>query len=388
MARRAMNALFLLPSGMVGGAERIAFNLAALLLEQGHHVTVYAMTRGRGVLWTQLEDQANFHYMASNAASERRGLLEFLARLPKLRRRGPFDLVYTSHVHVNALASLLVTVGLLSTRHLVSRESTRIFDRFRGFRRLVYRIAYGFYGRQDLLIFQTDEMRESLARNFRIPPGIAQEVIPNPVDLQWIDRLKAQPALENTADFEIVCCGRLIPLKRVSLLLQSLAAVRYRDWRLHIIGDGPDREALEQEADRLGIGERITFTGHIENPIAYLASADLGVLCSEIEGFPNVLLEMMASGTKCVISTPCTEAVRSLPGWRSWSRPTRQLSAPRSSVSWQSDRIAPLSIAATSSESARSKVSLKRCSAISPADRSARDSNSERRPLDREPAPT
>lgn len=316
LAREVKSVLVILPSAMVGGAERVAHNLVTALLAQGHRVTVYTMTRGAGPLWPQLSGQAGFTHLVSNAPSEKRGLLDFLVRSRALRAVGPFDLVYTSHVHVNALASLALRLRLLQAKRFVSRESTRIFDRFRGRKSWIYRLAYRFYGKQDLLIFQTAEMRASLEQAIALPRDLARAVVPNPVNLAHVDAAIAGAAMPAppTAPFRIVFCGRLIPLKRVSLLLDALAMLDgNRAWHLDILGDGPLREELSREAQKLDLADKVSFHGNIANPYAVFAGADLGVLLSTVEGFPNVLLEMMASGTKQIIATPCTPAVRDLP---------------------------------------------------------------------------
>lgn len=310
-----MNVLIVMPSSLLGGAERIASNLSAHLLDKGHGVTTVTLSHGAGSLWPSLRTCERFSHLAIETTSERRGVLAFLGQLPKLARRGPFDLVYSSHVHVNAMLSVLVRLRLIRARYLVCRESTKIFDRFSGLRRWLYHIAYHLYGRQDLLIFQTEEMRASLAGSVRLPRRIRQLVIPNPVNLDGIDRAisKTQAKLDSTP-FRIVYCGRLIALKRVDLLLNALALLDSNGWELAILGDGPLRADLEDKSRVLGLSGRVTFHGNVANPYAHFAQADLGVLVSEVEGFPNVLLEMMASGTKLVASTPCTEAVTALPG--------------------------------------------------------------------------
>lgn len=311
-----MKMLILLPSALLGGAERIAMSFAQMLLEQGHCVTVCTMSRGRGEVWPRLLPYKHFTLVSSSASSEKLGLLQFLAKIPAIRKRGPFDLIYTTHVHTNALASLLRRLRLLQAKRFVSRESTRIFDRFRGRKSWIYRLAYRFYGQQDLLIFQTEEMRASLEQAIALPPHLIRAVVPNPVNLANVDAAIAEEPLSapRGAPFRIVFCGRLIPLKRVSLLFDALAKLDdERAWQLDILGDGPLREELAIDAERLGLASRVKFHGNVANPYAIFAGADLGVLVSTIEGFPNVLLEMMASGTRKIIATPCTPAVRDLP---------------------------------------------------------------------------
>lgn len=96
--------------------------------------------------------------------------------------------------------------------------------------------------------------------------------------------------------------GRLVPVKGVSLLLEAFAALQedYRGARLTLIGDGPERTALEGRAAQLGVA--VDFAGYRsqDEVASALADSDLFVLPSFAEGVPVVLMEAMASGLPVV----------------------------------------------------------------------------------------
>ncbi|WP_300438028.1 glycosyltransferase [Christiangramia sp.] len=70
--------------------------------------------------------------------------------------------------------------------------------------------------------------------------------------------------------------------------------------QLHLIGDGPLKNEIMNEIRKSGIAENINFHGFVDNPLDYIASADLLVLPSKIEGLPGVLLEAMYCKTPVI----------------------------------------------------------------------------------------
>lgn len=98
--------------------------------------------------------------------------------------------------------------------------------------------------------------------------------------------------------------GRLAAVKGLRVLFEALAAFGQEGPRLVLVGDGPDRAALEREAAARGLGDRIRFDGYRSQGevAAALAEADLFVLPSFAEGVPVVLMEAMAS-RKPVVAT-------------------------------------------------------------------------------------
>lgn len=120
------------------------------------------------------------------------------------------------------------------------------------------------------------------------------------------DAFTLMPRRKNGGRFRIVTIGQLQPAKGFHILLDAIAVLvqRSHDLALTIVGDGADRDALTDDVTRLGISDRVTFTGALTQPAvrSVLASADAFALPSLAEGIPVVLMEAMATGLPCVAS--------------------------------------------------------------------------------------
>lgn len=98
----------------------------------------------------------------------------------------------------------------------------------------------------------------------------------------------------------LLMVGNLVPLKGHELVLRALA--QFPDARLLVVGEGGEERNLRRLASNLQIQRRVQFLGALSQQQlpAYYASADVLVLASSREGWPNVLLESMACGTPVV----------------------------------------------------------------------------------------
>lgn len=165
--------------------------------------------------------------------------------------------------------------------------------------RIMVRAAYP---RASHVIAVSEGVAGDLVANF----GVSRErvsTIANPVDHARIAELaRMEPGFMPVGRF-IVAAGRLVPNKNFALLLRAFALADLPA-RLVILGEGPERAALERLAASLGIASRVDMPGFLDNPFALLARADLYAMPSNAEGFPNGLVEAMACGVP-VVATNC-----------------------------------------------------------------------------------
>jgi N-acetylgalactosamine-N,N'-diacetylbacillosaminyl-diphospho-undecaprenol 4-alpha-N-acetylgalactosaminyltransferase len=158
------------------------------------------------------------------------------------------------------------------------------------------------YPRADRIIAVSEGVAHGLSADF----GIAAEkivAIPNPIDLAMIEARAGEALGVNVDGRYILAAGRLVKSKNFEMLIRAFAAAE-PGWKLVIVGEGPDREALMALAAELGVGERVLLPGFVANPYPLMRDAELFVLSSNAEGFPNALVEAMALGVP-VIAANC-----------------------------------------------------------------------------------
>jgi glycosyltransferase involved in cell wall biosynthesis len=209
-------------------------------------------------------------------------------------------------------------VGVPNVSTIVTNPETGfapVAGRFQGFKK---RILHRLYNNSTQVLAVSDGAREAAIRFYGIQPDRIATLL-NGVDVEWIQQQAGSPINDpwwteekcNPAAsriFRIVTAGRLNHQKGFHLLISAMAEVQQKrsdiEFRVAILGDGPDREVLQKQIAELNLQGTVRLTGFQNNANAWYQSADVFVLPSLIEGMPNVLLEAMACGTP-VISTDC-----------------------------------------------------------------------------------
>ncbi len=200
------------------------------------------------------------------------------------------------------IKALIASRGLQGRVLISERNDTRHYRYdwiWQVLRRLLYRHA-------DLvtanLVASVDDMK-------RYVPEERLRFVPNPIDLQPKDR-RARPQDSR----RILLVGRLVDYKQQDLAIHAFSALagNFPDWEMDIVGDGPERERLQELAEGLGLSGKIQFHGRQESVSQYYRSAAVFVQPSRVEGTPNALLEAMSHGLPCIVSAQieaCAELI-------------------------------------------------------------------------------
>lgn len=184
------------------------------------------------------------------------------------------------------------------------------------------------------------------ARHLPATLGRPVQALPKGVDAELFRPTGAnlRESLGLSGKRTLLCVARLVPLKNVALTIDAMAEIAKSDAKAHLIvaGDGPEEASLRARASRLGLGERVTFTGHVahEELAPLYRSADVFVLSSDFDNSPNVVLEAMACGL-AVVATDAGGAVEYITEGQGGSlTPPRDASALAAAVtSWLNDPV-------------------------------------------------
>jgi glycosyltransferase involved in cell wall biosynthesis len=310
------NILIVTPTSKLGGAEQYLNIVAKHFIKLNYTVTIFILKKDPSDGWSNLSQYDNCHLVYLNSSnSEKNGLLNLLINTAK-RRHQNFEYIFTSHVHITGYIGVLVKLGLIKTKKFVGRESTTIFLRFKGIKLFLFKLCYKFgYSSVDLLVCQTDLMKQQLLENLNyLSRNVLVEVIPNPIDLDDINIKSFESLPDNRLQPFIVSAGRLVSLKGFDNLIGAFAklSTKFPNLNLVILGEGPLLDSLIQLSVKLGIEKKVVFPGQVKNVIPYFRAAEACIVSSTIEGFPNVLLQMM-SQNNTIISTLCAGGIENIP---------------------------------------------------------------------------
>lgn len=297
-----MFVLHIINSLGVGGAEHFLVQLMRAQIALGWRVGVVTLGEpnplvhdiyGSGILYRGC-DRARLN--------DPRLLVDLVAALQRLRP----DVVHTHLFYADTFGRL--AARLAGIEAIVSTEHSTEGWMLSGKRRMAMRWSARLGHR---MVAVSEAVRQTAATRLGIPaPRI--DVIPNGIDLEPLTRAAPLPREEfglGATDFVVGCLGRMVASKGYDALLRAVAqlvgagaAPQAIPVRVLMIGDGPERRALRQLAEGLGLEAHVRWLGFRKDVPQLLKTLDVFALPSSFEGHSIALLEAMAAGCVCLVS--------------------------------------------------------------------------------------
>ena len=282
-----------------GGAERVMSILANYWAAKEWQITLLTFVDKTKVPFYHLDSRINYvplniERRSPNAVVAIGNNYQYIYKLRKAIIDSKPEVII-SFLTINNVITLLATRGLSIPVIVSERTDPNKFPESKiwmNLRSLTYQFA-------DAIAVQTTRA----FNYFRPQLQSKMVVVPNPVIIQNYNSDNSQKTLERPS---IIAMGRLEFQKGFDLLLEAFALLKDTcpEWSLTVLGEGTMRSELESQRERLKLSDRVHFPGRVNNPAEILKQADIFVMSSRYEGFPNALCEAMACGLP-VISTDC-----------------------------------------------------------------------------------
>jgi len=280
------------------GAERMTAVIANALAERGYRVLVLSLWDRASVF--PLHEGVEHHALFEQRPSFKREYFSTVLGIRRFVRKHGIDVLIEVDTMLT-LFTLPATFGMKVRR--IAWEHCH-FDEDLG--RKARRVARWLAGRfDDAVVVLTERDREQWERNLELKSGIV--AIPNPLPFAFPDTPVSTDARS------VLAVGRLIPAKGFDVLLAAWKQVApsFPEWRLTIVGEGPDRTALEAQIRQDNLSTSVSLPGSSSNVEAYYKCASVFCLSSRYEGFALVLVEAMSFGLP-IVSTDCDTGPREL----------------------------------------------------------------------------
>lgn len=287
--------LFLIHGLSAGGSEKVAVELTARWAATGHPTALVTLapasedrfTTGRGVQRIGLDclghSRGPIAAISANRARVRR-IREAVADFDP-------DAVVSFNDRTNVLAALA-----LRRRTFPLIASERSDPRSRAREPVWSALRRWTYPTTDALVIPSEGFRSWAVDVAGAAPVF---VVPNAC---WSASLDDDAPPDSEREPVVLGMGRFDRPKGFDLLIDAFAQIAPRrpEWRLRLVGEGPEREALLRQASEAGLGGRFEILPWAADPNERFRTARIFVLPSRGEGFPNVLVEAMAAGLPAI----------------------------------------------------------------------------------------
>lgn len=286
------------------GVDTVIRNLLPEFAKLGLRVDVITIKNHGPYLGSLPENCRNIKLDAKHIETSLPGLIRYLREERPKAILSDKDRVNRVSLLARSLSGVSCRVAVrLGTTVSVNLKNKGFFQAAfqRSSIRLLYKLA-------NSVIVPSQGVADDLSGIMRVPAE-KLSVLPNPIINQNLYRAAEQPLCEQWLQLSeaplIVAVGSLTARKDYQTLIEAFSKLRSEmPARLALIGDGPCRDELENQAIKLGVRDEILFAGYQENPYPWIARADVFAHTSRWEGLGIVLVEALALGTP-VVSTNC-----------------------------------------------------------------------------------
>jgi glycosyltransferase involved in cell wall biosynthesis len=273
----------------IGGAETVVCQMCHVQRDQGHEPCIYAIA-GLGALGEQMRNEG----FAVHAGVGRH-LTDSTRAFLRIFKESKPDIVHihnpTPTIYAAMAARLAGVPSILSTRHSLVAQPRKTMEEIK------YAVASRFC---DWIVGICEATTENI-RSIHSVPG-----------KKIIRVYNGAAALTRTArdlwppkqGFTLIYVGRLEPVKNHALLLHAFRAALSSapNLRLWMVGDGSERNAMENLSGELGISKEVSFWGQQLDVAPFFSAADAFIMSSKSEGLPMSLLQAFSLGLPAIVT--------------------------------------------------------------------------------------
>jgi len=291
--------LFIIPSMRGGGSERVISTILNYLSRDRFEI-ILVLLQKEGKYLDELPN--DIEIIDLDVKQARYAIFDIIK---VIKQRKP-NIVFSTLGYLNILISIIRPFFSKKIK-FIARESSivSIQNQQEKYPKIFDFLFRNFYKNFDLIISQSNYMKNDLVENYKISPEKIV-TINNPIDFKNITTLAKEEMQEKV---DILVVGRVDKNKNFKDIIEILPTLKERT--LTILGDGILYKELKELVQKLGLEKRVYFLGFQKNPYKYMKKANLLVLTSLYEGFPNVILEANALGTP-VVAYSCKGGTREI----------------------------------------------------------------------------
>ncbi|GAP39839.1 glycosyltransferase [Flexilinea flocculi] len=287
----------------VGGAEKMILTLLPWFINAGYSIDL-VLVKKTGAFLTDIDPRVNLISLKKEHVSQS------LFPLIRYFKKSKPDVFISNLTHLNIVTIIAKIFSGTCSKIIITEHNTITANNLEngGKESILVFLSKFLYPLADKTVVVSEGAAQNLIDAIRINPNKVQNIY-NPIDIDHIHLLAKEQINESWLTEKsipvLIAVGRLEQQKNFSFLMDVFQTlIKKRKARLLILGEGSERQMLEQQMIAYGIENEVKLPGIKTNPYPYISNADILVCTSKYEGFNITLAESLACGTP-VISMNC-----------------------------------------------------------------------------------